>query len=153
MDNPIRTAVLIISAIEVIIVNRTDLSPLIMYGLSVVLVITAVLLMWPSIVSQIINPYKNWRETRKNNKIAKRFLKEFKDSNFMDSFKLFIADSSSMHKSYAFHFVIKKLLEKKEFKGKIPEPPVNLMNLYFSFWTEIFTRFDATKEDLKLVFF
>ncbi|CAD6492918.1 MAG: hypothetical protein EMLJLAPB_01233 [Candidatus Argoarchaeum ethanivorans] len=107
MDNSIKTAVLIISAIVGIVVNRTDLPPLIMYGSFVFLGIAAVLVMWHFIVRQIINPSKNWRETRKNNKIAKRFLKEFKDNNFMDGFKFFIARSSDKYtKPYTFHFVI-----------------------------------------------
>ena len=148
----IRTVAAIISVSFAIAVARTDLSPSIVYGSAVFVVVAVILLVRP-FVRKVINYYNNRRKRLESNKIAKRFFEEFKDSNFMSDFKFFIADSTGLHTQYAFHFIIKKLLEKKEFKGKIPEPPVNLINLYFSFWTETFTRFDATKEDLKLVFF
>ena len=64
------------------------------------------------------DPYNNRRKRLESSEIAKKFFEEFKDSNFMDDFKLLIADSTGWPKSYAFHFVIKKLLQKKNLKEK-----------------------------------
>jgi len=142
----------IISAIVAIASARTSLSLLIVYGSFIFLFIATVVLVWPFSVLPLITFYKNQRETKKNNKIAKRFFEEFEESNFMGDFKLFIADLTGKHKPYAFHFVITNLLNIEEFRGKIPIPPTNLINLYFNHWTRTFNHSNRTKKDFDLVF-
>lgn len=142
----------IISAIVAIASYCTYSSPLIVYGSFFLFIATVVIIVWLFPVRLLINFYKNRRETSKNNKIAKRFFEEFEEGNFMGDFKLFIAGSLGLHKPYAFHFVIENLLNLEDFRGKIPEPPTNLVSLYFNHWTGTFNRSDRTKKDFDLVF-
>lgn len=149
---PIAPIASIIMAIVAIVSVRTYFPPLLISGLLVVLFVLTVVAVWPFSVRPLINFYKNQREIRKNNKAAKRFFEDFEESNFMGNFKLFIADSLGQHKPYAFHFVIENLLNLEDFRGKIPEPPTNLVSLYFNHWTGTFNRSDRTKKDFDLVF-
>lgn len=139
-------------AIVAIVSVRTYFPPLIIVALLAILFLLTIVAVWPFSVRPIINFCKNLREIRKNNKVAKRFFVEFAESNFKDDFKHFIADSTGKYKPYAFHFVINTLLKMEEFKGKIPEPPINLINLYFNHWNRTFNHSNRTKKDFDLVF-
>lgn len=103
--------------------------------LFVMLFIQLWVVFWNSSIPERI---KEINDRRRRNNLAKKFYKRFKQEKFVDSFRIIgSADYGSHSSEHTFLNVIATLTQTQQGFESLPEPPINWIREFFTYWLEL----------------
>lgn len=111
------------------------------YIVILLLLIMLCILVWISSLPEHISKRS---DMRRHNKLAKKFFQEFKEENFVDSFKKIQSyDPAAPNQEYTFHNIVDRLKRDHQEFESLPDPEINLIRNHFTFWLRWYGYFDG----------